>query len=545
MHNHHNFAWREEHFGRTYWVVRKGCTPARPGQEGFVGGSMGDDVGDPRGRRGRRPSESLYSTVHGAGRVMSRTKAAGRVRRRKRYACSHRDCDRIFDLDGVSSTAGVPKKGVCPDHPTSRLRKVWVDEQISRGLVDWAAVQARLREQGIVAGRRRRGRGAGGVQAPAGGARRARRLDPGEAHASPAGRGDGRPRRGRPVQGLKARRPSGPSVVKVKPREQPLVDVADAPLEAIVRWPSSAVSRASAPGMCSASQTPWANGTNLSCSPCHTSIGTRIDARSKPHGVDEDEVVVEPAVRARHDPGPDAARARTRRGRRRAPRGRPARGSSCHASTRPLGCRARAARPSSSSCWARCASSPSRMASNDSTFSSPIPAVKSSPSASYGRDRGDRRGRRDAVRQERRRRERVRPAARDAPDAEPLDPERVADRGDVGGAVGDAPPRLPRRAAVPGPVVGEQPDPALRRVATMRLVEQARVRRPAVDEHRNTGRIAALPHRDRAPVGRRHGDRRLRHGGSLRRRAGTRMPAQNRAENRLLQREMAWHRTAE
>src|SRR6266511_28894 len=37
VHNHHNFAWREEHFGRTYWVIRKGCTPARPGQEGFVG----------------------------------------------------------------------------------------------------------------------------------------------------------------------------------------------------------------------------------------------------------------------------------------------------------------------------------------------------------------------------------------------------------------------------------------------------------------------------------------------------------------------------
>jgi tRNA-splicing ligase RtcB (3'-phosphate/5'-hydroxy nucleic acid ligase) len=42
VHNHHNFAWREEHFGRTYWVIRKGCTPARPGQEGFVGASMGD-----------------------------------------------------------------------------------------------------------------------------------------------------------------------------------------------------------------------------------------------------------------------------------------------------------------------------------------------------------------------------------------------------------------------------------------------------------------------------------------------------------------------
>src|SRR3954453_6982325 len=37
VHNHHNYAWREEHFGRTYSVVRKGCTPAQPGQEGFVG----------------------------------------------------------------------------------------------------------------------------------------------------------------------------------------------------------------------------------------------------------------------------------------------------------------------------------------------------------------------------------------------------------------------------------------------------------------------------------------------------------------------------
>src|SRR3954463_11434527 len=39
VHNHHNFAWREEHDGRKYWVVRKGATPAFPGQKGFVGGS--------------------------------------------------------------------------------------------------------------------------------------------------------------------------------------------------------------------------------------------------------------------------------------------------------------------------------------------------------------------------------------------------------------------------------------------------------------------------------------------------------------------------
>jgi hypothetical protein len=72
------------------------------------------------------------------------------VRRRKRWACTHRDCDHVFDIDGISSCAGVPKTGVCLDHPTSRLRKVWIAEQLSPGLVDWPAVQARLREQGIV-----------------------------------------------------------------------------------------------------------------------------------------------------------------------------------------------------------------------------------------------------------------------------------------------------------------------------------------------------------------------------------------------------------
>src|SRR6184192_2372578 len=97
VHNHHNFAWREEHFGRSYWVVRKGCTPARPGQEGFVGGSMGDESVILEGVAGKEAEESLFSTVHGAGRVMSRSQAAGRVRRRKRWACRNRDCDRVFD----------------------------------------------------------------------------------------------------------------------------------------------------------------------------------------------------------------------------------------------------------------------------------------------------------------------------------------------------------------------------------------------------------------------------------------------------------------
>jgi tRNA-splicing ligase RtcB (3'-phosphate/5'-hydroxy nucleic acid ligase) len=84
VHNHHNFAWRETHEGEPVIVVRKGATPAFPGQKGFIGGSMGDDAvivcgtEDPDPEVARMQERALYSTVHGAGRVMSRTEAAGK-----------------------------------------------------------------------------------------------------------------------------------------------------------------------------------------------------------------------------------------------------------------------------------------------------------------------------------------------------------------------------------------------------------------------------------------------------------------------------------
>ncbi|MBN8711387.1 MAG: RNA-splicing ligase RtcB [Verrucomicrobia bacterium 61-8] len=78
VHNHHNFAWEEEHDGSKYWVVRKGATPAFPGQKGFVGGSMGDDAVIIEGVDSEASREAMFSTVHGAGRVMSRTAAKGK-----------------------------------------------------------------------------------------------------------------------------------------------------------------------------------------------------------------------------------------------------------------------------------------------------------------------------------------------------------------------------------------------------------------------------------------------------------------------------------
>ncbi len=78
VHNHHNFAWREKHNGDEYWVVRKGATPAFSGQKGFVGGSMGDDAVIIEGIDSPVSREALFSTVHGAGRIMSRTQAKGK-----------------------------------------------------------------------------------------------------------------------------------------------------------------------------------------------------------------------------------------------------------------------------------------------------------------------------------------------------------------------------------------------------------------------------------------------------------------------------------
>jgi tRNA-splicing ligase RtcB (3'-phosphate/5'-hydroxy nucleic acid ligase) len=61
--------------------VRKGATPAFPGQRGFVGGSMGDDAVIIEGVDSEEARASLYSTVHGAGRLFARKEAKRRFNR--------------------------------------------------------------------------------------------------------------------------------------------------------------------------------------------------------------------------------------------------------------------------------------------------------------------------------------------------------------------------------------------------------------------------------------------------------------------------------
>ncbi len=70
--NHHNFAWKEIHQGKTLYVHRKGATPAAAGVLGVIPGNMADTAFIVRGKG---EPKSLNSAAHGAGRCMSRTAA--------------------------------------------------------------------------------------------------------------------------------------------------------------------------------------------------------------------------------------------------------------------------------------------------------------------------------------------------------------------------------------------------------------------------------------------------------------------------------------
>lgn len=136
IHNHHNFAWREEHDGEMFWVVRKGCTPAFPGQQGFVGSTMAEESVILEGTE--QAEAALFSTVHGAGRAMSRREAAGR--KRKRWHCNNRDCDWL-------QPPKTHKPESCPNCGNDSFSKLWVQER--EGKVDWDAERSRVAGLGV------------------------------------------------------------------------------------------------------------------------------------------------------------------------------------------------------------------------------------------------------------------------------------------------------------------------------------------------------------------------------------------------------------
>ena len=69
---HHNYATREEHYGRAVWVTRKGAIRAEVGDLGVIPGSMGTKSYIVKGKGNPL---SYNSCSHGAGRRMSRGQA--------------------------------------------------------------------------------------------------------------------------------------------------------------------------------------------------------------------------------------------------------------------------------------------------------------------------------------------------------------------------------------------------------------------------------------------------------------------------------------
>lgn len=78
IHCDHNHVRREEHFGQTLLVHRKGAMPADEGLSGVVPGSMGTLSYHVEGKG---CAKALHSSAHGAGRLLSRHAARERFTR--------------------------------------------------------------------------------------------------------------------------------------------------------------------------------------------------------------------------------------------------------------------------------------------------------------------------------------------------------------------------------------------------------------------------------------------------------------------------------
>ena len=124
VHNHHNFGWIEKLMdGRELIVVRKGATPAFPGQRGFVGGSMGDNSVILEGMASEEADEALHSTVHGAGRAMSRTQARGKINYKTKQVIAPGLVSREMMMDWIGKM-GVELRGAGTDESPQAYKRL-------------------------------------------------------------------------------------------------------------------------------------------------------------------------------------------------------------------------------------------------------------------------------------------------------------------------------------------------------------------------------------------------------------------------------------
>lgn len=103
---HHNYVQKETHFGEELFVTRKGAVSAQRGELGIIPGSMGAKSFIVRGLGN---AEAFCSCSHGAGRVMSRTRAKQLITLDDHIkATAHVECRKDKDVIDESPAAYKP-----------------------------------------------------------------------------------------------------------------------------------------------------------------------------------------------------------------------------------------------------------------------------------------------------------------------------------------------------------------------------------------------------------------------------------------------------
>ncbi len=105
VHCHHNYVAEERHFGKAGLLTRKGAVNAERGVKGIIPGSMGarsyitSGLGNP---------ESLMTSSHGAGRVMSRN-AARKAITMEQHLAAVADVECRLDADVIDESPAAYK----------------------------------------------------------------------------------------------------------------------------------------------------------------------------------------------------------------------------------------------------------------------------------------------------------------------------------------------------------------------------------------------------------------------------------------------------
>ena len=132
LENHHNFAWKMVEDGVTYYIHRKGATPAAQGQYGIIPGSSASNI---YLVVGKGHPDSLESTSHGAGRLRSRSATTKLHDQAK--------------VDAYYAAFGTETYGVAPDETVFAYKDI---DAVMAAQADLADIAATLKPIYVVMG---------------------------------------------------------------------------------------------------------------------------------------------------------------------------------------------------------------------------------------------------------------------------------------------------------------------------------------------------------------------------------------------------------